>query len=366
MAEYLCAPSLNRKEFTMSYIPAPTDSPNKSIAIEQMITTTARLGRSFFCLFAAAAFTALNATAQTEGETHDPGELVDALHTAFGKHHARAVHAKGIILEGEFTPDPHTKDLTKAPHLQSKSCKVIVRFSNFTGIPDIPDNSPNANPRGMGIRFYLPDGLTTDIVGHSFNGFPVPNSDQFRELLLSLAASGPDDAKPTALDKFLESHPVAKTFLTTQKIPASYATIAYFGVNSLKFTNAKGESHFVRYQFVPEKEELLTDAQREKASPSYLMDDIKTRVAAHPIVFKMFAQLAGSGDKIDDPSIAWPDSRKRVPLGKIEIKKLTANTPEEDKALVFSPSNVPEGIETADPMLKFRSRAYSISGGERQ
>ena len=241
-----------------------------------------------------------------------------------------------------------------------------MRFSNFTGIPDIPDNSPNANPRGMGIRFHLPDGSNTDIVGHSFNGFPVSNTDQFRELLLSLGASGPDAAKPTALDKFLDSHPIAKTFLTTQKTPASFATIGYFGVNALKFTNAKGESHFVRYQFVPEKEELITDAQRDKAGPTYLMDDIKTRVAAHPIKFEMFAQLAESGDKIDDPSIAWPDSRKRVPLGKIEITKLTANTPEEDKNLVFSPANIPDGIEPADPMLKFRSRAYSISGGERQ
>lgn len=325
----------------------------------------ARLIRLCLALIAATAVaTAPNSGAQIKGETHDPGELVDALHTAFGKHQgARAVHAKGIILEGTFTPDARAKELTKAPHLQSESCKATVRFSNFTGIPD---NSPNANPRGMGIRFHLPDGSTTDIVGHSFNGFPVANSDQFRELLLSLGASGPDAAKPTALDKFLASHPIAKTFLTTQKTPASYATISYFGVNALKFTNAKGESHFVRYQFVPEKEELLSDAQRDKAGASYLMDDIKTRIAAHPIKFEMFAQLAESGDKIDDPSVAWPDSRKRVPLGKIEITKLAANTPEEDKALVFSPANVPDGIEPADPMLKFRSRAYSISGGERQ
>ena len=350
----------------MLKIPMPESNPNKSNAIEDKIASVARLIRLFLCALAAATVTALSAGAQTAGQTHDPAELVDSLHAAFGNHHTRAVHAKGIILEGNFTPDAHAKELTKAPHLQSKSCKVTVRFSDFTGFPDIPDNSPNANPRGMAIRFYLADGSTTDIVGHSFNGFPVSNSDQFRDLMLALGESGSNMTKPTALDKFLASHPVAKTFLTTQKTPASFATISYFGVNALKFTNAKGESQFVRYQFVPEKEELLTDAQRDKAGPSYLMDDIKTRVAAHPIKFEMFAQLAESGDKIEDPSVAWPDSRKRVPLGKIEITKLAANTPEEDKALVFSPANVPEGIEPADPMLKFRSRAYSISAGDRQ
>ena len=30
---------------------------------------------------------------------------------------------------------------------------VIVRFSNFTGLPDIPDFSPNASPRGMAVKF---------------------------------------------------------------------------------------------------------------------------------------------------------------------------------------------------------------------
>ena len=33
-----------------------------------------------------------------------PQDLVNALHAAFGEHHARAVHAKGILLEGSFAP----------------------------------------------------------------------------------------------------------------------------------------------------------------------------------------------------------------------------------------------------------------------
>ena len=35
---------------------------------------------------------------------HTPAELVESMHTAFGYNHCRAVHAKGIILEGEFVP----------------------------------------------------------------------------------------------------------------------------------------------------------------------------------------------------------------------------------------------------------------------
>jgi catalase len=296
-----------------------------------------------------------------------PKDLVDALHTAFGDNHSRAVHAKGIILSGEFTPDPAAATLTRAPHLQKTRSQVTVRFSDFTGIPTIPDNNPAANPRGFAIKFNLPDGTATDIVGHSFDGFPAQNSDQFRELLLAIGASGPKAAEPTALTKFLEVHPVAKTFLTTQKLPTSYATVAYFGVNAFKFTNSSGASHFVRYQFLPiAGEQLMSKAEFAKAGNDYLQTEIKDRIAKHSIRFELVAQIAEAGDKIEDPSIAWPASRKKVSLGVIELQRLAPNTPEQDKALSFSPNRIPDGIETADPMLDFRAKAYPISLKGRQ
>ena len=163
----------------------------------------------------------------------------------------------------------------------------------------------------------------------------------------------------------MELHPTAKTFLTEQKTPASFATISYFGVGSFKFINAKGEVHYVRYQLVPEAgEQLLTDKEREKQSANYLMDEIKARVAAAPIGFALYAQVAEHGDRINDPSIAWPDNRKRVLLGRLEIKRLTANTAEEDETLVFNPSNVPTGIETADMLSSFYSKAFRLSAEE--
>jgi catalase len=100
-----------------------------------------------------------------------PTQLVDALNGVFGKHPgARAVHAKGIVLEGTFTPSGTASSISKAPHLQKVSVPVTVRFSNFAGIPDIPDNAAMASPRGFAIKFQLPDGTTSDIVAHSFNG----------------------------------------------------------------------------------------------------------------------------------------------------------------------------------------------------
>ena len=306
-------------------------------------------------------------TAQDTAQISTPGQLVDALHAAFGNHHSRAVHAKGVILEGTFTPDPKASALSKAFHLQDQNSKVTVRFSDFTGIPQIPDNVGLANPRGFAIKFQMADGQNTDIVSHSFDGFPTSNTDQFRELLLAISTSGANAAKPTDLDKFLATHPIARAFLTTQKNPSSYAAISYFGVNSFKFTNSKGETKIIRYQFIPEQgEQLLSSEQMAEEGPEYLQTEIRQHIAKNPVRFKMFAQIAGASDKTEDPSIAWPASRQRILLGIIEIRSLADNTETGDKALSFSPNNIPTGIETADPMLNFRSKAYPISVSQRQ
>lgn len=309
-----------------------------------------------------------SAVAQSTPIQSTPAQLVDALHTAFGDHHARAVHAKGIILEGTFTPAAEAANITTAAHFRKGKLPIVVRFSDFTGIPNISDANSLANPRGFAIKFKLPDGTSSDIVGHSFNGFPTATSDEFRELLLSIGASGADATKPTELDKFLGGHPIAKTFLTTQNpAPVSYATTSYFGVNSFKFTNAKGESHFIRYQFIPEDgDHYLTADETAAANPDYLQKEIPIRVAKHSIKFKMYAQVAEDADKIEDPSIAWPKSRKLVFLGTVEIKNMASNTVASDKALSFIPNNLPTGITPADPMINFRSKAYPISVKERQ
>ena len=220
----------------------------------------------------------------------------------------------------------------------------------------------------MAIKIQLSDGSTTDIVNHSFNGFPVANADEFRDLILALAASGPEAAKPTALDKFLESHPVAKTFLTTQKPPPiSFATLSYFGVNAFKFTDAAGKSNFVRYRFIPKAgEQFVPAAEIEAKGADYLQEETRTRLAKEPAEFEWFAQISGQGDKIDDPSIAWPEERQLVKLGTLTVERVEQDQSALEKASLFLPSNVPAGIEPADPMIGIRSATYVVSFSGRQ
>ena len=321
---------------------------------------------------AAAATPTSRPTAPTSGLADSlpvrlPAQLVQDFHSAFGAHHARAVHTKGVILQGQFEPSAEGRTLSRAT-VFTTSVPIIVRFSDFTGIPDIPDTSYNASPRGFAIKFLMPDGSNLDIVTHSFNGFLTHNSAEFSEFLRAIGASGPDAVKPTTLDKFLATHPVARHFLTTQKPPpASYATAAYFGVNAFQFSDAAGHGRYVRYRFVPESGEHYLDASSlATKSPTYLIDEIVQRVTSTPVRFTWYAQLAETGDVIDDPSVAWPEGRTLVKLGVLTIDRAGPNTAASDQALAFQPGSLLSGIEIADPMVTIRNAAYPVSFHERQ
>ena len=74
-------------------------------------------------------------------------ELLMQFDTIFGMHPGfRAVHARGIMFTGTFTLSPVAAAFTRAPHINRDSTPVTARFSSSTGLPQIPDNNPDANP----------------------------------------------------------------------------------------------------------------------------------------------------------------------------------------------------------------------------
>jgi catalase len=83
---------------------------------------------------------------------------------------------------------------------------VTVRFSDSTGIPNLPDGSALANPHGMAIKFHVPDGGETDMVINSLKFFPVSSGADFRDMLLAVAESPPGAPKRTKLEQFAASN----------------------------------------------------------------------------------------------------------------------------------------------------------------
>ncbi len=86
-------------------------------------------------------------------------QTVDAMNQLWGRHPGtRANHAKGVVVEGSFTPTPEAATLSKASLFEGRPVPLTLRFSDSTGLP---------------------------------------TGKEFRDLLQALAASGPDAAKLT-------------------------------------------------------------------------------------------------------------------------------------------------------------------------
>src|SRR5262245_54456900 len=53
-----------------------------------------------------------------------PEQLVDTFQGLFGVHPARSNHAKGVIVEGTFTPSKKAPSLSKAAHFQKQKAPI--------------------------------------------------------------------------------------------------------------------------------------------------------------------------------------------------------------------------------------------------
>jgi len=288
-------------------------------------------------------------------------DLLAQLDAIFGLHPGfRPAHAKGIMLSGTFTPSPQAVSLTRAPHLTRDSTPVTLRFSSGTGLPLIPDNAPDSNPRGLAIRFHLADHVHTDIVSHSTDGFPTRTGQEFLDFLRAAAAGDPS--------AFLATHPAALAFAQTPKPnPASFAKESYFGVTAFRFINRRALARYGRYRIVPDAGvEHLDDTTAKAKHANYLFDELTQRIAAGPIRFDIQVQIANDSDIVDDATIHWPADRPLVHFGAIV---LTAKAPDDEthRRMIFDPIPRVDGIEPSDdPLLELRAAIYLLSGRRRR
>jgi len=297
-------------------------------------------------------------------------DLLGVFQGIFGKNPGiRPAHAKGIMLTGAFTPTAEAAKLSSGPHFNSPSTPVWVRFSNSTGIPNIPDFDSNADPRGIAIRFQLGDRKHTDIVSHSVPFFPTRTGEEFLELLKAIASSPPDAEHPTDVEKYVGSHPATLAFVQAPKPPPkSFATQQYFSVSAFKLIDEAGKETFIRYHFVPDAGVDTLDAETVKAKDAeYLQTEIKERVKSSSIGFKILAQVAEEGDVTDDATIHWPESRKVVELGSFKLNDVLADNAANQKHTIFDPIPRVQGVGPSDdPLLEMRAALYLLSGKERR
>jgi catalase len=288
----------------------------------------------------------------------------------FGEHPGiRPAHGKGTLLNGTFTPSAAAADLSIAQHFHQASTPVLARFSDSTGLPNIPDTDPNAIPKGIGVRFVLGERVHTDIISHSTDGFPTRTGEEFLEFLEAQATSDPANLAGSPLEAFLGSHPAALRFVQTPKpFPVSFAQESYFGVTALKFTNAAGESRFGRYHVSPHAgNEYLDESEVQSKDDNYLFTELAQRIATEPVRFTLEVQLAEDADAVDDATIHWPSDREVRELGTLELTTPVTDAAAQQKNVIFDPIPRLAGIEPSDdPLLELRAAVYLISGRRRR
>ena len=293
-------------------------------------------------------------------------QIVETMRALAGSHPGfRPVHAKGIVCSGTFRGAPQALGVSRAPHLQGQAVPTIIRFANASGNPDVHDGL--ANTRSLAVKFQLADGKNADILANTIEGFPVRKPEDF---LAFLRAQIPNSATgrpaPDAVPRFLDSHPAARAFLerlSQKPVPASYGRASYHAEHAFLFTAVDGTSRFGRYRWVPEAgEAYLSPDDASKRSANFLSEELESRLRNGPVGFSLLLQLAGDSDPTDDVTALWPADRPLVELGRLQVTGISATGADEERRLVFDPTNLTDGIDlSADPILLARSPAYSIS-----
>ena len=296
-------------------------------------------------------------------------ELVEMIHENFQGFHPgyRGVHAQGRYYAAVFKATPEAKKLSRAVHLQGQPVPATVRHGHSaSGNPWGPAVSPS-----MAVKFYLPDGTVTDLIGITIPLFFGRTPDEVLEGLKSVkpdAATGKPDEKK--LMEYLATRPwIANAFKIAKNLPApvSFAQTVFHAIHAFRFVNAADEAQYARYHWEPEAGVAgQTIEELQKQSPSYLFEELEARLRKAPVVFNLVLQLAKDGDPTDDPTAPWPDDRPRVAIGRLELIRPTTVEEIGDPVMLHDPTRLTDGIEPSDdPILAVRRGVYEVSVAHR-
>src|SRR5215213_6529938 len=245
-------------------------------------------------------------------------EVVDAINEISGEHPGhRAAHAKGTLLSGAFTP--FGSGLTTAAHMGDEPVRVTARFSNGGGDPAIPDYAKEG--RGLAVKFYLSDGSKTDVVTLSLPCFFARTPEDFLDFTRARKPD-PETGQPDfeKVGAWLQGHPEAGPAIQaalSADPPESYATVVYNSIHAFKWTAPDGTERWVRYRFEPEAgERTLSEEEARALGREYLQEEILGRDAT---AFRLVVLIADENDAVNDPTVAWPDDRETVAVGRLEL-----------------------------------------------
>ncbi|MCR3921735.1 MAG: catalase [Firmicutes bacterium] len=291
----------------------------------------------------------------------------------------RVVHARGFGAHGYFQVYEPMSKYTKAKFLQDPAIKtpVFVRFSTVVGSRGSADTVRDV--RGFATKFYTEDG-NYDLVANNIPIFFIQDGIKFPDVVHAIKPE-PHNEIPQASaahDTFWDfvvqtpelSHMIM-WLLSDRAIPRSFRMMEGFGVNTFRFINEQGKSHFIKFHWKPTLgvHSLVWDEAQKLAGkdPDYNRRDLWDAINAGQYPeFELGVQILEEQDEfafdfdILDATKFWPEEQIPVrKIGKMTLNRNVDNFFAETEQVAFHPGHVVSGIDfTNDPLLQGRLFSY--------
>ena len=308
--------------------------------------------------------------ADAVGAPPDPVRLVDAFEAANGKFDGyRRSGAKGICASGQFVGSSEGRALSTASAFSGQPVPVIVRFSVGGANPKAADNTKGQ--RNLALQFNLPGGESWQMGNISA---PVFGASSPQQLLGRLESLTPDPATkavdPAKVKAFAEANPEVlqqSRHFASQPVPASFASVNYWGVHAFAFVDANGRKQFGKWVFEPVGGlQGLSDEEAKAKGPVFLFEDLRQRVKEGKAAFDFNLELAQPGDRLDSATVPLPEGRRKVTLGTLKVTSVAEGGGGDCLNITFIPTVLPKGVEPSDdPMLTARAAPYAVGLGRR-
>ena len=293
----------------------------------------------------------------------------------------RVVHARGTTAFGYFESSGRWGDEPIARYTRArlfadpgKRTEVAVRFSTVIGGRDSSEAA--RDPRGFAVKFYTEDG-NWDLVGNNLAVFFIRDAIKFPDVIHALK---PDPVtfrqQSNRIFDFMSQTPETMHMLVNlfspRGIPADYRHQQGFGVNTYKWVNEQGETHLVKYHWIPKQGvRSMTEADATNVQATELghaTKDLRDAIERgdHP-EWELRVQMMSDDehseldfDPLDDTKV-WPENEfPALAVGRMVLNRPASDNFAENEQISFGTGVLVDGLDFSDDkMLVGRTFSYS-------
>ncbi|THA23816.1 catalase [Streptomyces sp. RKND-216] len=288
----------------------------------------------------------------------------------------RVVHARGSGAYGHFEVTDDVSAYTGAHFLGEvgRRTETFLRFSTVADSLGGPDAA--RDPRGFALKFYTEEG-NYDLVGNNTPVFFIKDPLKFPDFIHSQKRDPfTGRQEPDNVWDFWAHSPEATHQVTwlmgDRGIPASYRHMNGYGSHTYQWTNASGETFFVKYHFKTNQGvRCLSSEQGAELSgtdPNSHQTDLLQSIerGVYPS-WTLYVQVMPADQAADyrfnpfDLTKVWPHADYPLQrVGRLVLDRNPDNVFAEVEQAAFSPNNFVPGIgPSPDKMLQGRLFAYA-------